>query len=41
MFQDKGSYKLKSFMRMNEHCPGCGQRMEIEKGFYYGTVYML
>jgi Na+-translocating ferredoxin:NAD+ oxidoreductase RnfA subunit len=40
MFQDKGSYKLKSFMKMNEHCPVCGQRMEIETGFYYGTGYV-
>lgn len=40
MFQDKGSYKLKSFMKMNEHCPACGQRMEIETGFYYGTGYV-
>jgi uncharacterized protein (DUF983 family) len=40
MFQDKGSYKLKSFMKMNENCPACGQRMEIETGFYYGTGYV-
>src|SRR5437762_5647042 len=40
MFQDKSSYKLKSFMKMNEHCPVCGQRMEIEIGFYYGTGYV-
>jgi hypothetical protein len=40
MFQDKGSYKLKSFMKMNEHCPSCGQLMEIEAGFYYGTGYV-
>lgn len=40
MFQDKSSYKLKSFMKMNEHCPACGQRMEIEMGFYYGTGYV-
>jgi len=40
MFQDKSSYKLKSFMRMNAHCPACGQRMEIETGFYYGTGYV-
>ena len=40
MFQDKSSYKLKSFMKMNESCPCCGQRMEIETGFYYGTGYV-
>ena len=40
MFQDKSSYKLKRFMKMNECCPSCGQRMEIEPGFYYGTSYV-
>jgi len=40
MFQDKSSYKLKNFMKMNKHCPACGQRMEIERGFYYGTGYV-
>lgn len=40
MFQDKGSYHLKSFMKMNEKCPVCGQETEIEQGFYYGTGYV-
>ena len=30
MFQDKSSYRLKSFMKMNERCPVCEQPMEIE-----------
>ena len=25
---------------MHEHCPVCGQAMEIEVGFYYGTGYV-
>jgi hypothetical protein len=25
---------------MNETCPVCGQRTEIEPGFYYGTGYV-
>ena len=25
---------------MNERCPTCGQRTEIEVGFYYGTSYV-
>ena len=25
---------------MHEHCPACGQPMEIEVGFYYGTGYV-
>jgi hypothetical protein len=40
MFQDKNSYHLKSFMKMNEFCPVCKQPMEIEVGFYYGTSYV-
>ena len=40
MFQDRSSYKLKSFMKMNETCPVCEQPMEIEVGFYYGTGYV-
>ncbi len=27
-------------MKMNEHCPACGQATEIEVGFYYGTGYV-
>jgi uncharacterized protein (DUF983 family) len=40
MFQSNNSYKLKQFMKMNTRCPVCGQRMEIEVGFYYGTSYV-
>lgn len=27
-------------MKMHEHCPVCGQPMEIEPDFYYGTGYV-
>lgn len=27
-------------MKMNEHCPVCGQATDIEVGFYYGTGYV-
>jgi uncharacterized protein (DUF983 family) len=40
MFQDKSSYHLKSFMKMNKICPVCGLGMEPEQGFYYGTGYV-
>jgi len=40
IFQDKSSYHLKSFMKMNEACPLCGQKTEIEPGFYIGTGYV-
>jgi uncharacterized protein (DUF983 family) len=40
MFLSKTSYKLKSFMKMHDRCAVCGQKMEIEVGFYYGTGYV-
>jgi uncharacterized protein (DUF983 family) len=40
MFQLKNAYRLKHFMKMYDSCPVCGQRMEIEVGFYYGTGYV-
>jgi hypothetical protein len=27
-------------MTMNERCPDCNQRTEIEVGFYYGSAYV-
>jgi hypothetical protein len=39
MFQTKSSYK-KNFTKMNDQCPVCGQLMEPEIGFYYGTGYV-
>lgn len=39
MFTHKHSF-TKRFMQMNENCPICGQPMEIEPSFYYGTGYV-
>lgn len=39
MFVNKHSYS-KNFRQMHTHCPVCGQPMEIEEGFYYGTGYV-
>ncbi len=39
MFKQKHSYS-KGFMQMHETCSVCGQRMEIEPSFYYGTGYV-
>ena len=25
---------------MNEHCPVCGQKFEIEPGFFWGSMYI-
>lgn len=40
MFRVQQAYRLKNFMKMHDNCPVCGQRMEIEVGFYYGTGYV-
>lgn len=37
MYQTSNAYDLKSFMKMNERCPVCGQILDLEPGFYYGT----
>ncbi len=39
MFIHKSSYQ-KGFMKMHDRCPVCGQVMEIEPSFYYGTGYV-
>ena len=37
LYQQRNVYKLKGFMKMNERCPVCGQPLDMEPGFYYGT----
>jgi len=37
MFRERNPYKLKTFMKMNERCPVCGQPLDMEPGFYFGT----
>ena len=37
MFVVKNPYKLKSTMKMYDECPVCGQPLDLEPGFYYGT----
>jgi uncharacterized protein (DUF983 family) len=37
MYQYKGAIRIKGLMKMNEHCPVCGQPLNMEPGFYYGT----
>jgi uncharacterized protein (DUF983 family) len=37
MYQYKGAFRIKGLMKMNEHCPVCGQPLNMEPGFYYGT----
>jgi uncharacterized protein (DUF983 family) len=37
MFIENNPYRLKTFMKMNARCPVCGQPLDMEPGFYYGT----
>jgi uncharacterized protein (DUF983 family) len=40
MYTNKSILPLKQMMDMPNRCPVCGQKMEIEVGFYYGTGYV-
>ena len=40
LFTYPNPYKLKTTMRMPEHCPVCGQRFELQTGFYFGTGFV-
>lgn len=37
IYQYNNPYNLRNFMKMNERCPVCGQPLDMEPGFYYGT----
>jgi uncharacterized protein (DUF983 family) len=40
MYTQKSVFPLKSMLQMPEHCVECGQKMELEPGFYFGTGYV-
>jgi uncharacterized protein (DUF983 family) len=40
MFINKSIFPLKEMMQMPKNCAVCGQKMELEIGFYYGTGYV-
>jgi hypothetical protein len=40
MFCNKSIFPLNRLLEMPETCPVCGQKMELEVGFYYGTGYV-
>ncbi len=43
MFKDPNPYRkisLKHISDMHENCPVCGQRYDLEPGFWYGTGYV-
>ena len=40
MFTNKSIFPLNKLLDMPEKCPVCGQKYELEVGFYYGTGYV-
>src|ERR1700761_2924277 len=40
MFINRSIFPLGGLLKMPERCEVCGQKMEIETGFYYGTGYV-
>lgn len=40
MFTYPSIFPLGKMLDMPERCPQCGQKMELEVGFYYGTGYV-
>lgn len=40
MFANPNPWALKETMKMNTVCPVCGQPLNIEVGFYYGSSYV-
>jgi hypothetical protein len=40
MFSQPNAWRLKETLRMPQKCPECGQRFELEVGFWYGTGYV-
>ena len=40
MYTNKSVFPLGKMLDMPEHCPVCGQKYEIEIGFWYGTGYV-
>jgi len=40
MYSNKSFFPLNELLKMPETCEGCGQKFELEVGFYYGTGYV-
>jgi len=40
LFMDPNPYHLKTTMHMPEHCPVCGQKFDLQTGFYFGTGFV-
>src|ERR1039458_9329044 len=40
LFINPNPYELKNTMKMPEQCPVCGQKFDLQTGFYFGTGYV-
>ena len=40
LFINPNPYHLKTTMKMPEECPVCGQKFELQTGFYFGTGFV-
>ncbi|MCX8473905.1 MAG: DUF983 domain-containing protein [Sediminibacterium sp.] len=40
MYISQNPYNLKKIVTMHDNCPVCGQKSNLEIGFYYGTGYV-
>jgi len=40
LFINPNPYHLTTTMQMPEHCPVCGQKFELQTGFYFGTGFV-
>ena len=43
MFSHQNAYKklkLSHIFEMHDNCPECGQKFDLEQGFWYGTAYV-
>ncbi len=40
LFVNPNPYDLKDTMKMPDVCPVCGQRFELQTGFYFGTGFV-
>jgi hypothetical protein len=39
-FITKSAYQLRDFDKMHAHCPHCGENLEPEPGFYWGSMFV-
>ncbi len=40
LFTQSNPYSIRRNLEMPEHCAVCGQRFELQTGFYFGTGYV-